>query len=64
VNLVLRKWAQVLSPRDLRPWFFGLRYWSMVVRLSLLWHHLPGLVLSDSEHTLTERANRQQSKRI
>jgi hypothetical protein len=64
VNLVLGKWAQVFSPRDLCPWFSGLRYWSMVVRLYLLCHHLPGLVFSDSEHTLTTRTNRQQSKHI
>jgi hypothetical protein len=39
----------VFSPRDLCPWFFGLCYWSRVVLLSFLWHHLRGLVLSDSD---------------
>jgi hypothetical protein len=48
-GLVLRKWARVFSPRDLYPWFLGLNYWSRVVRLFSLRHHLPGLVLSDSD---------------
>ncbi len=51
----------MFSPRDPCPWFFRLGYCSRAARLSLLWHHLPGLVLSDSDTLSPRVSNRQQS---
>jgi hypothetical protein len=64
VNLVLKKWAQMFSPRDL---------WSVVFQMTLLVLGClavfsvaspRGFGLIGQRHTLTKRANRQQSKRI
>jgi hypothetical protein len=63
VNLVLGKWAQGFSPRDLLSVVAD-----DVIGLGLFAYLFCGITsrvgLIGQRHTLTERVNRQQSKRI